>query len=156
MSIGRSLASALLLTLMEVSLCISNAQEQSPHCFSIHLAHDDDTVDGPHAITLLDKTRNLTVEESQGKFCIPNEMTTKPALDMSFIVGDDRFYLTRIPMERFEALWDISYGEKKYWHRTGLPRSKATKVCTVEFHQGEPETGMITSPCRFPASTPLK
>ncbi len=156
MPVGRISAFALLLVLIGSFCCVAEAQEQLPHCFSIHLAHESDPVDGPHAITLLDKTQKLTVEERQGKFCIPLEMAMEPALDMSFTLRDDRFYFTRIPTERFGAPWDISYGEKKYAKAASLPKSKAKKACTVVFHQGEPETAMTTYPCRLPASTPLK
>ena len=84
-------------------------------------------------------------------------MTKQPSLDLSFIVGDERFYFPRVPVVRFGASWDVSFGGKKYARLTGLPKTNNPKQsCSVIVHQGEPEVGMIFSPCRVPSSVPLK
>jgi hypothetical protein len=117
---------------------------------------DGTTVDGPTLVTALDKSYHQTLPERDGKFCLPADMAAQETLDLTFISGDDRFYFTRIRIWAFDAPWDVQFDGKKYARLTGLPKSyDAKRPCTVIFRQGEPETAMITTRCRFSARTPI-
>lgn len=143
------------LLLLQLLLVGISAKAQEGHCFSLHLIKDGTTFDSPTLVTVVDKNDHQTLPERDGKYCLPATMAAETMLDLTFINGDDRFYLSRISIAAFDAPWDVEFGGKKYARLTDLPKSyDAKRSCKVTFHAGEPETAMITSPCRFPANTP--
>jgi hypothetical protein len=147
----------LTMILLFPGMCSSaNAQEPKTHCFAIRLTKNGKTVPGPNSVTFLDQTRKQDVEIRDGTFCVPELMADEPALDFTFVLGKERFFFPRLPAERFQASWDISFGPKKYARIEGMPKgTKASHVCIVQFNYGEPGTGMAMSSCRGP-SKPLK
>jgi hypothetical protein len=135
----------------------SGAQELSNSCFAVHLIKDGKTIESPRSVTFLDQDGKQNVDIREGTFCVPASMKGQPALDLSFVLGEQRFYFPRLPEARFQASWDISFGGRKYALLAGLPKgTKASTACSVIFRQGEPEIGMIFSPCRVSGKTPLK
>lgn len=144
------------LPLLPLLLMCIGAKGQDRHCFSLHLIKDGITVDGPTLVTVLDKIDHQTIPEQDGRFCLPPDMAAQEMLDLTFISGNERFYLMSIRISAFDAPWDLKFGGKKYARLTGVPKSyDAKRSCTLTFHQGEPETGMVTSPCRFPVNAPI-
>ena len=124
------------------------AQSLTNHCFAINLIKDGKNVDSPKFVTFLDKTTKKSSNLQDGKFCVPDSMANKTALDVSFVSGHERFYLARIPISRCQSSWVISFGETD---DPRLPKGlEARKACTVVFRNGEPEIGIILSACRVP------
>jgi hypothetical protein len=83
-------------------------------------------------------------------------MAYEPALDFTFVLGRERFFFTRLPEERFQASWDISFGRKIFRGLTGLPKgAKVSHACNVTFNYGEPGIGMLSYACKGP-NKPLK
>jgi hypothetical protein len=147
-----------LFLLLLLGVCLtSKAQEQGTPCFAIHLIKDGKLVDPPPLVTFLDQSSKRDAAMQDGRFCIPREMAAEGALDLSFVLGKEKFYFPRVPMDRFGATWDVSFGNKKNPRLASLPKTVDTKkACSVIVHQGEPEVGTIYSPCRFPARAPIK
>jgi hypothetical protein len=134
----------------------ARAQEPSTNCVAIRLIKDGKTIEGPRSVTFLNQAGKQDVDIREGKFCVPELMAHEPALDFTFVLGKERFFFPRLPEERFQASWDISFGRDIKKRLAGLPQAKkANQACIVEFNQGEPGTGMILSPCRGP-NKPLK
>jgi hypothetical protein len=135
----------------------ASAEERSVRCLEVHMTKDGRPVDGPRSVTFLDRAGKQTVDIREGRFCVPEQMARESELDLTFILGKERFYFPRVPIARFDAPWDISFGGKTYARLAALPRSaNAKQACTVIIRKGEPEVGMVQSPCRVPATTPLR
>lgn len=134
--------------------CAGATEEPNARCFEIRMSKDGRAVEGPISVTFLDEKKKQTVDIQEGRFCVPKEMAGESDLDLTFVVGGERFYLTRVSIARFEATWDIAFGGKTY--ARSLPKSmNPKKACTVIFRSGEPEVGRVQSPCRVPAATPI-
>jgi len=100
------------LLLLSLSLMGVSARAQEGHCFSLHLIKDGAAVDAPTLVTVLDKTNHQTLPEHDGKYCLPAEMAAQEMLDLTFLSGDDRFYLPRISITAFEGPWDWNSAER--------------------------------------------
>jgi hypothetical protein len=124
-------------------------------CFEIRMTKDAKRVDGPKSVTLLDQTDKQDADLREGQFCVPELMSTRPYLDVMFIIRKEKYYLTRIPIERFDSIWNIEIGEKtiKSRFKSELKLIDPKKNCIVEFHNGEREVGNLFFPCRIPLKT---
>jgi hypothetical protein len=118
--------------------CSAQAVDES-HCFHLRVTKDGQLVQNPPSVTFLDKTERRNVDGSDGRFCVPEEMAVKEALDCTFVIGKERLYLSSISTFRFKADWDVVFG-KHAAVSEGWPKSAdRKKACSVTFHQGEPE-----------------
>jgi len=134
------------------SMCgaCTSAQTLS-HCFALTIFKDGESIPGPNIVVFHDKTDRSSSSIREGKFCIPDSMISKTALDLSFELGNEIFYFSRIPAGRFQSSWDISFGDKDTALAARLPKgAKLNRACSVIFHQGEPDIGVIYSACRLP------
>lgn len=118
------------------------------NCFVLHIQKLGRIIETPATVVLLDRTEELTIQRKGETFCLPKQMAGQPLLDLSFAIESDRVYLTRIPIERFQTSWDIEVGIGKDALRK--------RACRITYHQGEPETGEIISPCLVPRGTSLR
>lgn len=135
-------------------VCCSAQTDDHSHCFQVRVTKDGKSIQGPMAVTFLDKTAKLNVDTHDGRFCVPKEMVNEELLDFTFIVAQERLYFPGVSTFRFDADWDVAYGRDA--RLASSPKSvDRKKACSVIIRQGEPETGMIVSPCRVPLSTPL-
>jgi hypothetical protein len=132
-------------------LCVS-AKSQAPfqvstgtHCLKRNLSRNGKVLNSPQNLVLLDATETETVQSTADAFCVPEKLWNQSALDVSFLAGKDRVYLTRIPIDRFQATWDITVGHIR---TKGLPGHRSGKhSCLVVYKYGEPEVAEILSPC---------
>jgi len=142
-----------LISLLAHVLPLAQAQSQQESCFSIDLVRDGKPVDGLASVTVHDEGGGRELTRHDGKFCIPKEMTERPALDLSFVVGKERFYFPRIPRERYTVAWEVAFGGRAYAYQMGLPKStRPDRACTVTFREGEPEVSLLFSACRSTVS----
>src|SRR5450432_885993 len=89
---------------------IASAQSTGDRCVALHTIKDGKPLEGPKSVSFIDQHNKRSIDTDGGRFCIPKQMAEEPALDMSFTLGTERFYLPRVPIERFGAPWDISFG----------------------------------------------
>jgi len=139
------------------SFAIGQANDtQQHHCFVLHLQRRGRVIKTPGSVVLLAKNEKMTVMRNGEAFCVPEQLSREPLLDLSFTVERDRVYLTRISMERFQTSWDIDVGTRALTQK-GKPGPRWKRdACRVTYHQGEPETGEIVSPCVVPNGRPLR
>jgi hypothetical protein len=145
------------LALFASTFSVPSSAQTSDHsqCFHLRVTKNGQPIPRPASVTFLNKAAKRSVDIREGRFCVPAEMAVEEALDLTFIVGGERLYFPAVSTFRFEADWDVAFGKGAISPdlSTSVDRKKA---CKVIVHQGEPEVGMIVSPCRVPISTPIR
>jgi hypothetical protein len=144
---------------LSVLLCgntaIFGAQETAtpePGCFRIRVSLNGNLIDGPDVFTLRTKQSDSVVAKEQGCFRVPRAVLSEKALDVFFRVPGNKIYLSAIAIGFFTDSWDIDLDDKKFNRKSGLPKHASSKdACRVVFHGGEPERGLLQTPCRTPA-----
>jgi len=134
-------------------LTAQSANTTEPNCFRIRVSLNGNLIDGPDVITLRTKQDDSVVSQERGCFRVPATLLAEHALDVFFIVPGSKIYLTAIATGFFTDSWDIDLEDKKFTRKSGLPKhARSGEACRVVFHGGEPETGLLQTPCRAPAS----
>lgn len=87
------------------------ASNDTKSCFSITVRKDNTDQKSPSILTLLDSSGKIELTQERGGYCIPEEWRNRKLLDVSFVVGKDRLYLTRIHVENLRGTLLISYGK---------------------------------------------
>ena len=123
-------------------------------CFSMVLSKDKTDRVSPPLVTFLDSSGKIEVEQENGHYCVPLEWRDRKLLNVSFVSGNDRLYLSRMPVEGLNGKLTVFY-ERKDSDRLGSARGRKKSFCSVEFSGGEPEVGVMIDPCVVPAR-PLK
>lgn len=122
---------------------------RTQHCFSLHPFRDSSAISGPNVLRVYSRTQHWDVRLENGHFCLRDTIADSQYLDVSFRLGDDRFYISSVPIGKFTSNWNFYFGGEKFAALHGLPKSTpAAKSCIIEYNEGEPGTATVVSPCR--------
>jgi hypothetical protein len=124
-------------------------------CFSMVLSKDNSDRVSPPLVTFLDSSGKFEVNQENGHYCVPPQGRDRKLLDVSFVVGKDRLYLSRMPIGGLNGKLSISYGKKESARLGSASVGKNKSACTLVSSGGEPEVGVMINPCVAPAR-PLK
>lgn len=142
---------AFLLCVLAARLSGQSAAPQEAPCFRIHLHLNGKPIEGPQAITLETKQRDITVPLEGSCFTLPHAMRGQGKIDISFTIPGNKVHLSAIDEGFFSGSWDIDLEDKRFSNEVVLPKhARVKKACAVIFHVGEPETSMSQAGCRTP------
>jgi hypothetical protein len=124
-----------------------DAQSTANRCFLLNVRLNQKVLDGPRSITFLTKDGDWVINREDNCFDLTNLPAHEARFDLSFLVPGNKIYLTSIGSAFLAGPWDIDLMDKG--PTSGLPKGASVKrSCRIVFHVGEPETGMIQTPCR--------
>ena len=134
------------------SVLAQNNARQKTQCLSIRVQLNGKPIDGPQLITLRTKGQESTASLEGGCFQVAPELTSQTIVDILFAVPGNRIYLPAISGSFLTVPWDVELEDKRFGRLKHLPaHARAREACSVVFHGGEPERGVIVTGCRKPA-----
>ena len=150
-----SCSSAALVFCFVLLVCSSpatlNAQTASRQnlCFAIHVRLNGKLVAGPQTITVKTTETETSVAAEGDCFKVSPALLNEKAVDVFFTVPGNKLYLSSIQSGFFAGPWDVDLADKHFGKEVALPKHiRAREACAVTFHVGEPETAIVTAPCR--------
>jgi hypothetical protein len=142
---------------MHLAVAQNNAPPAAePSCFRISIDLDDSPV--PDALTVY-VTQNGHINklaQVDGCFRLPASFKGSEKISVRIDLEQDSLSLPGVPREYLGRSWSIALSDKLDVITMGRMRYKASQICRVVVHGGEPEIGFTSAPCRSPRRSPQK
>jgi len=146
----RRLQYVVLILLCSWGLSAARGQAEPNRCLRFNLWNDSHRQLSPDTVEFIDGTKQVSVHQSDGKYCLPEQWESTKTLDITFEIGRNRLYLTQISTDRFFSIWTVSYGLSVNKRLPGHSTDKKLSACAIDFNEGEPGVGVLINPCVLP------
>ncbi|HEY4357999.1 MAG TPA: hypothetical protein VGN16_19790 [Acidobacteriaceae bacterium] len=138
---------------------LATAQNNAPPaaelpCFRISIDLDDSPVPDALNVYITQNGRLNKLAQVDGCFRLPAGFKKSEKVNVRIDLEQDSLSLPGVPAEYLGRSWSIALSDKMDVITMGRMHYKASQVCQVVVHGGEPEIGFTSAPCRSPRRPP--
>ena len=120
-------------------------------CFRISVDLDDTPVPDSLNVYVIQKDHTeKKLSQVDGCFRVPTNFNPQGKVGVRIDLEQDSLLLSNVSAGYLGRPWTIALSDKTELVTIGAKRYKASQVCQVLVHGGDPEIGFVSAPCRSP------